>query len=106
MKLWNFSTTYTAFLNDSGLPGDAAKYQSCFTENFRSVILKDTALDVVAVVYYNGTTPGSRVCFICDGHESNTTINERVCQSDASWSGSPIACGMCIYLSVSLYIFM
>ena len=107
MELWNLSaTTNNTFLRNVSLLDNAAQYDSCVTESVGSAVLKDTALNIATVAYYNGTTPGSRVCFVCDGHELNTTINERFCQSDATWSGSPIACGMYnnYQYSVSLYM--
>ena len=100
MDLWGLLATNATFLNDTGVLDDATRYPSCVTGNFTSVVLKDTALNIATVVYYNGITPGSRACFICGGHEVNTTVNERVCQTDATWSGSPVTCGM--YLSVFL----
>ena len=105
MELWDLSTTNATFLNDVSLLDDAAQYQSCVTDNFRSAVLKDTTLNIATVAYYNGTTPGSRVCFVCDGYELNVTINERVCQSNATWSGGPITCGMSTYLSVSFCVY-
>ena len=80
MELWNLSTTSTTFLHNVNLLDAAAQYQSCVTG-----------------AYYTGITPGSRACFICDensGYELNTTTNERICQSDATWSEGPITCGM------------
>ena len=106
MELWDLSTTNATFLNDVSLLDNAAQYRSCVTDNFRSAVLKDTTLNIATVAYYNGTTPGSRACFVCDGYEINVTINERVCQTDATWSGSPITCGMYNYLSVSFYLFV
>ena len=108
MDFGGLSAINATFLNDTGLLDDATRYPSCVTENFRSVVLKDTALNIAIVVYYNGTTPGSRACFICDGRELNTTINERVCQTDATWSESPVTCGMytlliSIHMNVTLY---
>ena len=102
MELWDLSTTNAIFLNDVSLLANAAQYRSCVTDNISSAVLKDTALNIATVAYYNGTTPGSTACFVCDGHELNVTINERVCQTDATWSGGPITCGMYNYLSVSL----
>ena len=103
MELWNLSTTNTTFLRDVSLLDDAAQYQSCVTGSVGSVALKDTALNMVTVAYYTGITPGSRACFVCDensGYELNTTTNERICQSDATWSEGPIKCGMYVtYLS-------
>ena len=103
MDLWNLSTTNATFLRDVSLLDTAAQYQSCVTGNVGSAVLKDTALNMVTVAYYTGTTPGSRACFVCDensGYALNTTTNERFCQSDATWSEGPITCGMyVIYLA-------
>ena len=103
MDLWNLSTTNATFLRDVSLLDTAAQYQSCVTGNVGSAVLKDTALNMVTVAYYTGTTPGSRACFVCDensGYALNTTTNERICQSDATWSEGPITCGMyVIYLA-------
>ena len=99
MELWNLSTTNTTILRDVSLLDDAAQYQGCVTGSVGSVALKDTALNMVTVAYYTGITPGSRACFVCDensGYELNTTTNERICQSDATWSEGPITCGMYI----------
>ena len=103
MELWDLSSTNAIFLNDISFLNNAAQYQSCVTDNISSAVLKDTALNITTVAYYNGTTPGSRACFVCDGYELNVTINERVCQTDATWSGGPITCGMYNYLSVLFY---
>ena len=97
MELWNLSTTNTTFLCDVSLLDDAAQYQSCVHGSVGSVALKDIRLNTSTVAYYTGITPSSRACFICDeksGHEINTTTNERICQSNATWSESPITCGM------------
>ena len=93
MKLWDLPTINTTFLNNVSLLDTAAQYQSCVPESVGSAVLKDTALNISTVAYYNGTTPGSTACFVCDGHELNAKIKERVCQSDATWSGGPITCG-------------
>ena len=96
MELWNLSTTNTTFLHDVNLLDDAAQYQSCVTESVGSAALKDSRLSASTVAYYTGITPGSRACFVCDensGYELNTTTNERICQSDATWSKGPITCG-------------
>lgn len=95
MELWNFTTT-TSFLSDITLLNDAAAhYPSCDAESVGSAVLKDTTLNTATVAYYSGTTPGSTVCFVCDernGYEPNAPINMRVCQSNATWSKSPIVC--------------
>ena len=102
MELWNLSTTST-FLRDVSSLDDATQYHSCVHGSVGSVALKDSRLNTSTVAYYTGITPGSRACFVCDensGYELNTTTNERICQSDATWSEDPITCGMyVIYLS-------
>ena len=103
MELWNLSTTTTTFLHDVSLLDGAAQYHSCVTGGVGSAVLKDSRLNTPTIVYYTGITPGSRACFVCDedsGYELNTTTNERICQSDATWSGGPMTCGMyVIYLA-------
>ena len=92
-ELWNLEDTRFAFLPDVGSLED---YPSC-DDGSRSVGLMDNRLNTATVAYYNGTTTGSTACFVCNdvsGHALNTTTNERVCQSDGTWSGSPIICGM------------
>ena len=62
-----------------------------------SAVLRNTARDTATVAYYTGTTPGSSACFVCDessGYEPSASINERVCRSNGTWSGSAIMCGM------------
>ena len=96
-ELWNLPATGFAFLSDlSSLNDSAAQYPRCDDESVGSVVLRDDRLNTATVAYYNGTTTGSRACFVCDessGHALNTTTNERVCLSDGTWSGSPIICG-------------
>ena len=102
MELWNLSTTNTTFLHDVNLLDDAAQYRNCVNGSVGSAALKDSRLSTSTVVYYTGITPGSRACFVCDensGYELNTTTNERICQSDATWSEGPITCGMYVHLS-------
>ena len=98
MELWNLSTTNTTFLRDVSLVDDAVQYQSCVIGSAGSAVLKkDSRLGTSPVAYYTGITPGSKACFVCDedgGYELNTTTNERICQSDATWSEGPITCGM------------
>jgi len=97
MELWNLSTTNTTFLRDVSLLDDAVQYHSCVTGSVGSVALKDIRLSTSTVAYYTGITPGSKACYVCDensGYDPNTTTNERICQSDATWSESPITCGM------------
>ena len=102
MELWNLSNTNMTFLRDVSLLDAAAQYRSCINGSVRSAVLKDSRLSTSTVVYYTGVTPGSRVCFVCaesSGYELNTTTNERICQSDATWSEGPITCGMYVHLS-------
>ena len=98
MELWNLPGIGLTFLTDISLLDNVIQYRSCDAGSVGSVALENTRLDTETVAYYTGTTPGSRACFVCD--ESNgfvpniTTTAERVCQSNGSWSGSPILCGM------------
>ena len=94
MELWNLSTTNTTFLCDVSLLDDAAQYQSCVHGIVGSVALKDIRLNTSTVAYYTGITPGSRACLSVMRTVGMTTTNERICQSDATWSESPITCGM------------
>ena len=97
MEVWNLPATDATFLTDVSLLNDsAARYPSCDSGSVGSVALLNTTLKTATVAYYNGTTPGSRACFVCDkssGYELNTTTNGRVCQNDATWSGNGILCG-------------
>ena len=100
MELWNLSAPGVSFLPNVSLLDDATQYPSCMNKSVKSVVLMNTALNTATVAYYTGTTPGSTACFVCDessGYEqSTTTTTERVCQSNSTWSGSPITCGMFI----------
>ena len=87
-------------MSDVSLLDDATKYPKCVTGSVGSAALMNTRLNITTVAYYNGTTPGSKACFICkenSGYKLSTTTNERVCEHDATWSGSPIICGMLLY---------
>ena len=98
MELWNLSSGVTV-LSDVSLLGDATQYPSCDVGSVASFVLKNTILNTATVAYYTGTTPGSRACFVCDessGYE--LTANERRCQSNSTWSGSSMTCGMFIAL--------
>ena len=100
MLLWDLPAADANFLTDVS---SAAQYPSCDNSSIGSVVLRDNRLNTATVAYYSGTTPGSRACFVCDessGHVLNTTITERVCQNDATWSGSPIICGMLCYMVI------
>lgn len=89
--------TGATFMTDvSSLDYAAVQYPSCDAEIRWSFVLLDTKLNTTTVAYYNGTTPGSRVCFVCDksnGYVLNTTFSERYCQSDGTWSRTPTICG-------------
>ena len=95
--LWNLAAAADAtLLSDVSLLDDAAHYPSCDDESVGSVVLRNTTLNTATVAYYTGTTPGSSVCFVCDegnGYELNKAAAERNCQTDGTWSGSPITCG-------------
>ena len=89
-ELWNLPAANATILSD------VTQYLSCDDSSAESVVLRDTTLNTATVAYYNGTTPGSTACFVCDRsseYELNSTITERVCQNDGTWSGSPITCG-------------
>ena len=94
--LWDLPAADANFLSDVSLLNDAAQYPSCDDGSVGSVVLVNTTLNTATVAYYNGTTPNSSACFVCDessGYELNATIDKRVCQSNGRWSESPIACG-------------
>ena len=65
-KLWNLPAPGFAFLSDISSLNDAAQYPSCNVGSVRSVGLMDNRLNTATVAYYNGTTTGSRACFVCD----------------------------------------
>ena len=97
MELWNLRATDATFQPDVSSLGDAAsQYLSCDADSVGSVVLRDSRLNTATVAYYIGTTPGSTACFVCDKsseYAPNTTTN-RTCQTNGTWSGSPIICGM------------
>ena len=92
MELWDLPAADGDFLLDvSSLNDSAAQYPSCDDGSIGSVVLVNATLNTATVAYYTGTTPGSMACFVCNnGFELN---ENRVCQHDATWSGSPIVCG-------------
>ena len=97
MELWDLPTADANIMTDVSLLDDAAQYPSCDDGSFGSVVLADITLKTATVAYYDGTTPGSRACFVCNNgsnYKLNTTTNSRVCQRNALWSGNPIICGM------------
>ena len=107
-ELWNLTATNATFLPDVDLLDDATKYPKCDPGGVESAVLRDTRLNITTVAYYTGITPGSRACFVCDensGYELNTTTNERVCEHDATWSRSPIICGMLLLLIRFIFTF-
>ena len=107
-ELWNLTATNATFLPDVDLLDDATKYPKCDPGAVESAVLRDTRLNITTVAYYTGITPGSRACFVCDensGYELNTTTNERICQSDATWSEGPITCGMLLLLIRFIFTF-
>ena len=100
MELWNLPAVGATFLSDVSILNDVARYPSCDAGSVGSAVLMNTTLDTATVAYYTRTTPGSRACFVCDkdsGYE--LTNNERICQSNSTWSGSPILCGMLSYFA-------
>ena len=99
MDLWNLPATGFTFLQAVSSLQDAVQYPSCDNTSAGSAVLVDRILSTATVTYYTGITPGSRACFVCDENSrymQNTTFIERVCQSDETWSGSPIICGMLV----------
>ena len=95
-ELWNLTATNATFMPDVSLLDAATKYQNCGTGSVGSAALKDTRLNITTVAYYNGITPGSKACFVCDensGYEHSTATYQRVCKHDATWSRRPIICG-------------
>ena len=107
MELWNLSASEATFLPDISLLKDAAaRYPSCDTRHVGSAALKDTTLNTATVAYYSGTTPGSTVCFVCDetnGYDQSASMNMRVCQSNATWSNSPIVCSKLCQIAVAMH---
>ena len=96
-ELWNLRAPGATFRPDVNFLDDATQYPSCDDESVGSavLVLVDTGMDTATVAYYTGTTPGSRVCFVCDeniGYELNNT-NVRICQRNGLWSGNPTVCG-------------
>ena len=97
IELWNLPAAGAAFLPDVGLLNDATQYPSCDDGSTRSSVLVNTTLNTATVAYYTGNMTGSTACFVCDeesGYALNTSSNERVCQRNVTWSGSPTVCGM------------
>ena len=109
MDLWDLPATGYAFLPDVTLLQDAANYPSCGNTSVGSAAVVNTILNTSTVAYYTGTTFNSRACFVCDeksGYRSNTNFSERVCQSDETWSRSPIICGMLVITNtIVLYLY-
>ena len=96
-ELWGLPAPGVTFLPDIDLLNNsAAQYPSCDDGRVRSVVLVNTTLNTATVAYYTDTTPGSTACFVCDesnGYKQNATT-ERLCQTNGTWSGNPIVCGM------------
>ena len=101
-ELWNLPAVDANFLSDVSLLNNSAdQYLRCNGDSVGSVVLVNTTLNTATVAYYTGTTSGSRACFICDEDSGYTSSEfdqhpiapERDCQSDGTWSGSPIICG-------------
>ena len=96
-ELWDLSAVGITFLPDVSLLHNAAQYPSCDAGYIGSAVLVNTTPNTTTVAYYSGITAGSTACFVCDedsGYELNLIVTERVCQSNGTWSGSPIICGM------------
>ena len=98
-ELWNLSAADVIFLSDVSLLNDsAAQYPSCNAGSVGSVVLRDTTLNTATAAYYTGAIPGSTACFVCDrSSEYQLNANERECQGDGTWSGSPIICGTSLH---------
>ena len=99
MQLWNLAAAADAsYLSDVNLLNDtAAQYPGCDDGSVGSAVLRDNRLNTATVAYYTGIISGSIACFVCDeesGYELNSTINKRICQFDATWSGISTICGM------------
>ena len=91
------SAAGVAFLHDVSSLKNADRYRSCVDESVGSAVLVNTTLDTATVAYFSGNMTNSTVCFVCDessGYTLNTSTNERVCQRNITWSGSPTVCGM------------
>ena len=96
-ELWDLSAVGITFLPDVSLLHNAARYPSCDAGYIGSAVLVNTTPNTTTVAYYSGITAGSTACFVCDeesGYELKLIVTERVCQSNGTWSGSPIICGM------------
>ena len=94
-ELWSLSAAGVTFFSDVSLLDEDTRYPSCDNGSVGSVVLVNTTLNTATVAYYTGTTPGSRVCFVCDegsGYELNTTTSERLCKGSGLWSGDSIVC--------------
>ena len=97
MELWDLSAAGVTLMSDVSLLDDATQYPTCNAESVGSVVLVNTTLNTATAAYYTGTTADSTACFVCDedsGYELNTLTAERVCQTNGTWSGNPIICGM------------
>ena len=93
-ELWNLPAPGAIILPNVSSLDAAAQYPSCDDESVGSAVLENTALNTATVAYYNGTTAGSRACFVCDnGYEPSTNTNERFCKESGLWSGNSIVCG-------------
>ena len=106
MELWDLSAAGAAFLTDVSLMKNADRYQSCVDGSVGSVALIDTTLNTATVAYYSGNMTNSTACFVCDessGYTLNTSTNERICQRNITWSGSPAVCGMVYDCKVSIF---
>ena len=97
IELWNLPAAGASFSSDVSSLNDAAQYPSCVDGNATSSVLVNSTLNTATVAYYAGNMTGSTACFVCDessGYSLNTSTNERVCQRNVTWSGSPTVFGM------------
>ena len=102
MELWNLPAANATFQPNVSLLDDAHQYPNCNNRSGWNAVLVNTTLNTATIAYYNGTTLGSIACLVCveySGNEPNSTINERVCQSDEAWSKSTILCGRLFVIS-------
>ena len=56
-------------------------------------MLENTTLNTATVAYYNGTTPGSMACFVCNDEYKLNTTEKRFCERSGLWSGNSVVCG-------------
>ena len=100
VQLWILSSR--SLTDVRSLNTSTAQYPTCVNDSVGSIALVNTTLNTATVAYYTGITPGSRACLVCDkssGYAPSIAVTERVCQSDGTWSGSPIICGTLTFVT-------